>query len=100
MLKNEFELILFDPPFFYISLEQMSHALQWVGKHSTSRDMKLGMSFMTRDETHVKRAFGVFKLEKTNLDLEYATVKPNRWENYGWYQNTDLPMIKRLKKKN
>jgi len=41
----------------------------------------------------------MFGLEKTNLELEYATVKPNRWDNYGLYSNTDLPMIKRLKKK-
>ena len=54
---------------------------------------------MTKDEGRVKQAFSVFNLEKTNLELEYATVKPNRWDNYGLYANTDLPMIKRLKKK-
>ena len=53
---------------------------------------------MTRDVNQVKNSFRQFALEKTNLDLEYATVKPNRWDNYGWYSNTDLPMIKRLKK--
>lgn len=57
------------------------------------------MSFMTRDEGHVKSAFSQFNLERTNFNLEYATVKPNRWDNYGWYSNTDLPMIKRLKNK-
>ena len=57
------------------------------------------MSFMIRDEGHVKSAFGQFHLERTNFNLEYATVKPNRWDNYGWYSNTDLPMIKRLKTK-
>lgn len=54
---------------------------------------------MIRDEGHVKSAFGQFHLERTNFNLEYATVKPNRWDNYGWYSNTDLPMIKRLKAK-
>ena len=54
---------------------------------------------MIRDEGHVKQAFGQFHLERTNFNLEYATVKPNRWDNYGWYSNTDLPMIKRLKTK-
>ena len=39
----------------------------------------------------------MFGLEKTGLELEYATVKKNRWENYGLYSNIDLPMIKRLK---
>ena len=54
---------------------------------------------MVRDETDVKRSFNQFKLDQTNLKLQYATVKPMRWENYGWYSNTDLPMIKRMKKK-
>ena len=78
----------------------MSHALQVVSRNSKNhKEMKLGMSFMIRDYQDVKSAFHQFKLEKTNLALEYATVKPNRWDNYGWYSNTDLPMIKRLKKK-
>ena len=56
------------------------------------------MSFMTRDEKQVKSAFGMWHLERTMYKLEYATVKPNRWENYGLYANVDIPMIKRLKK--
>ena len=40
----------------------------------------------------------MFNLEKTQYQLEYATVKPMRWENYGLYSNVDLPMIKRMKK--
>lgn len=75
----------------------MAEALQVVARRSPHQ-MKLGMSFMTRDKNDVMKAFHAFALEKTNLALEYATVKPNRWENYGWYANTDLPMIKRLKK--
>ena len=93
---NKFEYVLFDPPFFYISLEQMSKAIQVLA--NGNRDIKLLMSFMTRDETKVKAAFKMFDLTKTMYKLEYATVEPNRWENYGLYSNVDLPMIKRLKK--
>jgi len=60
--------------------------------------MRLMMSFMTKDEQRVKQAFKMFNLEKTNLELEYATVKPYRWDNYGLYSNVDIPMIKRMKK--
>ena len=56
------------------------------------------MSFMIRDERQVKKSFADWGLERTNFELEYATVKPNRWDNYAFYANTDLPMIKRLKK--
>ena len=100
VLNNQFELIIFDPPFFYITLDQMSKAIDFISKHSSNHAaMTIGMSFMTRDEADVKKSFKQFKLEKTNLALEYATVKANRWDNYGWYSNTDLPMIKRMKKK-
>ena len=95
--ENEFELILFDPPFFYITLEQMAHAISVVA--GQNREMKLMMSFMIKDEKQVRSAFRQFQLERTNFELEYGTVKPNRWDNYGLYANTDLPMIKRLKRK-
>ena len=100
VLQNEFEIIIFDPPFFYITLDQMSSALKVVSKYSTNHaKMTIGMSFMVRDETQVKQSFSQFKLERTNLNLEYATVKPNRWDNYCWWSNTDLPMIKRKSEK-
>jgi hypothetical protein len=57
---------------------------------------------MIRDEMKVKNAFcgkHGFNLERTNFELEYATVKANRWDNYGLWANHDFPMIKRLKKK-
>ena len=77
----------------------MAWALKIVAKYSSAPKMNLGMSFMIREVENVKKAFASFSLERTNLALEYATVKPNRWDNYGWWQNTDLPMIKRLKSK-
>ena len=52
---NEFEIILFDPPFFYISLEQMSAAIQVVA--NGNKEMKLMMSFMTKEEKAVRNAF-------------------------------------------
>ena len=52
---------------------------------------------MIKDEGRVKHAFHMFNLVRTNFELEYATVKANRWDNYGLYANTDLPFIKRVK---
>ena len=95
---NEFELILIDPPFFYISLEQMAKALTMVTKASSApQGCKLMISFMLKDEQRVKQAFSAFNLERTTLELEYATVGPNRWANYALWSNTDIPMIKRVK---
>ena len=64
-----------------------------------NKDIKLMMSFMTKDEKQVRSAFRHFNLDKTNFQLEYGTVKANRWDNYGLYSNTDMPMIKRIKNK-
>ena len=63
------------------------------------RSVNLLISFMIREEAHVKSAFKEFSLERTNFELEYATVKPNRWENYALYSNCDLPFMKRIKRK-
>ncbi len=78
----------------------MAASISLICKNSSAKaGCKLMMSFMNKDEGRVKQAFHAFNLERTNLELEYATVGPNRWANYGLYANTDLPMIKRLKKK-
>ena len=46
----------------------MSEALQVLSRKSSHhKEMKLGMSFMIRDETPVKKAFHQFALEKTTL---------------------------------
>lgn len=63
-----------------------------------NKNIKLLISFMTRDEKQVKAAFSMFNLERTMYKLEYATVEPARWENYGLYANVDIPMIKRQKR--
>lgn len=89
---------MFDPPFFYITLEDLAKGITTVCGDRI-RDVKLLMSFMIKDEGHVISAFRAFNLTKTNFELEYATVKANRWDNYGLYANTDLPFIKRIKKK-
>ena len=75
----------------------MSSAISVVA--GSNKSIKLMMSFMTKDEKAVKSAFRQFQLDKTNFELEYGTVKPNRWDNYGLYANTDMPMIKRMKKR-
>ena len=78
----------------------MAHAISFIADHSSlSPKVNLGMSFMVRDEQKVLNAFNVFKLERTNFELEYATVAANKWGNYVWWSNTDLPMIKRMTKK-
>ena len=52
---NDFEIILIDPPFFYISLEQMATAISLICKNSSAKGgCKLLISFMVKDEPRVR----------------------------------------------
>ncbi len=58
VLKNQFEMIIFDPPFFYLTLDQMAWAIKVVSGYSPHfEQMKIGFSFMTRDVNQVKNSF-------------------------------------------
>ena len=59
---------------------------------------KLMLSWPRKDEYELCKSFSKFNLVRTKFELEYATVKPNRWDNYSLYSNCDLPMIKRINK--
>ena len=97
--EKDFDLILIDPPFFSVTLDQQAHAMSVLAKNNFK--CKLFISFPHRDEKQVLKSFRDFDLskrfvpnshkhiylERTNFDLEYATVKPNRWENYILYSN-------------
>ncbi len=86
-----------DPPFFYIPLEVIRDAVLAITKGSTSTKLIIG--FLKREEQALLETFKEFNLKETNFELEYATVKDNKWKNYSLYSNVDLPGIKRLKLK-
>lgn len=89
-------VIVFDPPFFYIPMDVLYKAVMYVSKGNT-KQTKLLVGFLKREERILLETFKEFNLKKTNLALEYAHVKSNKWANYAMYSNVDLPGIKRLK---
>eukprot|EP00892_Ulva_mutabilis_P009842 jgi/Ulvmu1/722/UM010_0094.1 len=89
-----FRVIIFDPPFFYVSMAQLYAAVLVACKGDTSTKLMLG--FLRREEPLLMATFKQFKLRPTKFVLEYANVKPNKWRNYALYSNVDLPGIKRL----
>lgn len=95
-VEETFEVIIFDPPFFYISMEKMYEAVCKIVKDNFKTKILIG--FLKREERELMRYFGVFGIKPTNFLLEYATVKPNKWKNYCLYSNIDLPGIKRINK--
>ena len=94
---EDFGMIVIDPPFFYIPMQQIRNAVLTVSRGRT--DIPLLIGFLVREEAHLLEVFSHFGLQKTKFPLEYATVKPNKWANYALYSNIDLPGIKRIHKK-
>lgn len=95
-IENEvFRIIIMDPPFFYISMAQIYDAVMCITNGSTT-NTKLMIGFLKREERQLLEVFHAFNLKQTTFQLEYATVKPNKWKNYALYSNVDLPGIKRI----
>ncbi|MCO5593711.1 hypothetical protein L7F22_047728 [Adiantum nelumboides] len=91
---DDFRIVIFDPPFFYIPLPVLFQAVL-VAVHG-NLEAKLLVGFLCREEGAFLQAFAPFRLRRTRFVLEYATVKPNKWGNYALYANVDLPGIKRI----
>ncbi|KAJ3272563.1 hypothetical protein HDV01_005406 [Terramyces sp. JEL0728] len=94
---NPFKIIVFDPPFFYISMDTLYRAVLYLTRGESGPKVKLLVGFLKREEGDFLRVFRSFKLSRTNFQLQYTHVKPNKWANYCLYSNIDLPGIKRIK---
>lgn len=92
---DDFRIVVFDPPFFYIPLLTLFRAVEFVVRGDFSTKLMVG--FLRREEASLLQTFAPFKLRRTKFVLEYATVKSNKWRNYCLYSNVDLPGIKRIK---
>ena len=88
-------MIVMDPPFFYIPMDKIYESVMFVCGGDIE-NTKLLIGFLIREEKLLLETFKAFKLRKTKFGLEYATVKPNKWQNYVMYSNIDLPGIKRI----
>ncbi len=95
-VDDNIRIIVMDPPFFYIPMDQIYKAVLKITNGDTN--CKLMIGFLIREEKTLIQTFKKFNLKKTSFPLEYATAKPNKWKNYALYSNIDLPGIKRNKK--
>ena len=94
-LDSEFRIIVIDPPFFAIPIEQVREAVDVItnGDFST----KILIAFLKRAEKRLRIAFEPYNLVPTKFELQYASIKSNKWKNFVLYSNIDLPGIKRKK---
>jgi len=88
------EIVVFDPPFFYIPMNQLYDAVLRVLNDRKSAKLLIG--FLKREEPLLLQTFKDFNLKKTKFKLMYSSVSPNKWTNYALYSNVDLPGIKRI----
>ena len=93
--EAHFRLLVLDPPFFAIPVEEIRRAVDYLtnGDFST----KIIIAWLLRAEKSLRVAFAPYNLVPTTFELQYASVKPNKWKNFVLYSNIDLPGIKRIK---
>lgn len=92
--RDDFRIVVFDPPFFYIPLPTLFQGVVTAVKGDFNT--KLMMTFLKRNEAALLQTFAPFHLRRTKAVLEYSTIKPNKWRNFALYSNVDLPGIKRI----
>ena len=93
-LPNEFRLLILDPPFFAVPIEQIRIAVDTIT--DSNFETKILIAFIKREELRLLKAFEHYKIKRTTFELEYASIKPNKWRNFAMYSNIDLPGIKRI----
>jgi Probable N6-adenine methyltransferase len=93
-LDEDFKLLVLDPPFFLIPIEQIRDAVDVLTKKDYST--KIIIAFIIRGEERLRKAFINYQLYPTTLTPQYASIKPNKWKNFRLYSNIDLPGLKRI----
>lgn len=94
-LNESFQIIVLDPPFFSVPIEEFRKAVDVITDKNYNTKIIIG--FLKREENRLLQAFNDYNIKKTNFKLEYASIKPNKWDNFALYSNVDLPGIKKVK---
>lgn len=93
-INETFNIIVIDPPFFYISTKQLYDALNVLTNHDYSTNIII--AYLKRFEYPLLETFKNYGISETNLTPEYAHIKENKWRNFKIYSNIDLPNMKRI----
>ena len=87
-------ILVIDPPFFHIPIEEVAKAVNVLTNHNYNT--KILIAFIIRGEKRLRKAFKEYNLYPTTFQLEYSSIKSNKWRNFCLYSNIDLPGIKRI----
>lgn len=86
-LGERFGLIFCDPPFFNVSLRQLSAAIWLLSQHD--RQQPLALTYLHRREAAFLRTFSDFSLQPTDFFPTYVTVAPDPKNDIRLYTNLD-----------
>ncbi len=90
-------VIIVDPPFFKINLFDLYNTVDFLTQKDKST--KLIFAFVKREQKFLLYNFESYNLQLTKFKLEYRSVDPTKWDNYGIYTNYEFKKMKFLDKK-
>jgi len=90
-LGERFGLIFCDPPFFNVSLRQLSSAIRLLSQHDVQQP--LGLTYLHRREAVFLRTFSDLNLQPTDFFPTYTTVAPDPKNDIRLYTNLDAPRL-------
>jgi hypothetical protein len=91
------KVIIVDPPFFKMNLIDLYKCIDFLTKGD--KTTKVLFAFVSREEKSLFHAFKTYNLKATKFKLEYQSVDPTKWSNYGLYSNYEFNKIKFFKNK-
>jgi hypothetical protein len=93
-------ILIIDPPFFQIKLVDLLNCVDVLTNGNKST--KIIFAFIKREEKALLSIFKSYNLKISKFKLEYKSVDPTKWNNYGIYINFESNKFKyfdKLKKK-
>lgn len=84
-LKQEFDIIVCDPPFFKLALSGLFAAIRVLSRNNFSQPLLV--SYLKRRETAILGTFAKFNLRPTGIRPGYQTVKKCQRNDIEWYSN-------------
>lgn len=91
-LAERFDVIVCDPPFFNVSLNQLFKSVRLLSHFSFTQP--LAISYLSRRANALLRAFEPFKLQISELHPTYRTIERSPKNEIQFFANVDMPVTR------
>ena len=92
---EDYDIILCDPPFFGVSLSQLSRAIKLLSRHDYSQPLLI--CYLKRRENKLLGAFSKFTLQPTGYFPGYETVRSCEKNEIEFFSNLSNEEVLRLR---